>query len=191
MSLQLARRLSLITATQMFHREGLEMFWVLWYNGSSKKATSVSEQIARVRWRKYGVWITTTILTIHGFGLRGNSARSSTRKQWFQIKKYQKSLKNPYFTRLFAFGTSMPQVQNPVTPTKCKGTAKSRPFSFGPSGGDENLPRACCILNWLKKVICMLDTIGSGACGLAKAQRESSIGSESCHSDQNCRFDCF
>ena len=51
----IARRLSLITATQMFHREGLEMFWVLWYNGSSKKATSVSEQIARARWEK--IWV--------------------------------------------------------------------------------------------------------------------------------------
>ena len=50
----IARRLSLTTATQMFHREGLEMFWVLWYNGSSKKATSVSEQIARARWEK--IW---------------------------------------------------------------------------------------------------------------------------------------
>ena len=30
--------LSLITAVQIFHREGLEMFWVLWYNGSSKKS---------------------------------------------------------------------------------------------------------------------------------------------------------
>lgn len=36
----IARRLSLITAVQIFHREGLEMFAVLWYNGSSKKATS-------------------------------------------------------------------------------------------------------------------------------------------------------
>ena len=36
----IARRLSLITAVQIFHREGLEMFAVLWYNGSSKQATS-------------------------------------------------------------------------------------------------------------------------------------------------------
>lgn len=36
----IARRLYLITAVQIFHREGLEMFAVLWYNGSSKKATS-------------------------------------------------------------------------------------------------------------------------------------------------------
>ena len=33
----IARRLSLITAVQIFYREGLEMFAVLWYNGSSKK----------------------------------------------------------------------------------------------------------------------------------------------------------
>ena len=56
-----ARRLSLITAMQIFHREGLEMFVVLWYNGSSKKATSDwSLRLARGG-RNYGVWIPTTM----------------------------------------------------------------------------------------------------------------------------------
>ena len=98
---------------------GLEIFAVLWYNNSSKKATS--ERNLWFAWggRKYGVWIATTFLTIYGFGLRGNSARKSTRKQWFQIKKHQKSLKNPYFTRLLAFGTSMPSVRiRPLRPEK-------------------------------------------------------------------------
>ena len=50
------------------------MFVIIWYNGSSKKATSErSLRLARGG-RKYGVWITTTILTIYGSGLRGNSA---------------------------------------------------------------------------------------------------------------------
>ena len=69
-----ALRLSLITAVQIFHREGLEMFAVLWYNVDSKKATS-ERSLRLVRGgRKYGVWILTTILTIYGSGLRGNSA---------------------------------------------------------------------------------------------------------------------
>lgn len=56
-----ARQLSLITAMQIFHREGLEMFVVLWYNGSSKKATSNwSLRLARGG-RNYGVWIPTTM----------------------------------------------------------------------------------------------------------------------------------
>ena len=87
------------------------MFVIIWYNGSSKKATSErSLRLARGG-RKYGVWITTTILTIYGFGLRGNSARSSTRKHQIRTEKYQKSLKNPYFTRLLAFGSKFKQVR--------------------------------------------------------------------------------
>ena len=84
---------------------GLEIFAVLWYNSNSKKATS--ERNLWFAWggRKYGVWIATTFLTIYGFGLCGISVSKSTRKQWFQIQKYQKSLKTPYFTRLLAFGS--------------------------------------------------------------------------------------
>ena len=84
---------------------GLEIFAVLWYNSNSKKATS--ERNLWFAWGgiKYGVWIATTFLTIYGFGLCGISVNKSTRKQWFQIQKYQKSLKSPYFTRLLRFGT--------------------------------------------------------------------------------------
>ena len=83
---------------------GLEIFAALLYNSNSKKATS--ERNLWFAWggRKYGVWIATTFLTIYGFGLCGISVSKSTRKQWFQIQKYQKSLKSPYFTRLLRFG---------------------------------------------------------------------------------------
>ena len=96
---------------------GLEIFAVLWYNSNSKKATS--ERNLWFAWGgiKYGVWIATTFLTIYGFGLCGISVSKSTRKQWFQIQKYQKSLKSPYFTRLLRFGTSMPSVRiRPLRP---------------------------------------------------------------------------
>ena len=46
----IALRLSLITAVQIFHLEGLEMFAVLWYNGSSKKSHLGAELTARARW---------------------------------------------------------------------------------------------------------------------------------------------
>ena len=106
-----ARRYLWLQHRKYYTVRGLEMFMLLWYNGDSKKSTSErSLRLARGG-RKYGVWIPTTILTIYGSGLRGNSAWKSTRKQWFQIKKHQKTLKNPYFTRDFAFGTSMPQVR--------------------------------------------------------------------------------
>ena len=87
---------------------GLEIFAVLWYNSNSKKATS--ERNLWFAWGgiKYGVWIATTFLTIYGFGLCGISVNKSTRKQWFQIQKYQKSLKSPYFTRLLRFGSVWP-----------------------------------------------------------------------------------
>ena len=90
---------------------GLEIFAALWYNSNSKKATS--ERNLWFAWggRKYGVWIATTFLTIYGFGLCGISVSKSTRKQWFQIQKYQKSLKSPYFTRLLRFGSKFKQVR--------------------------------------------------------------------------------
>ena len=53
----------------------------------------------------------TTPLTIYRFGLRGHSASKSTRKQWFQTKKYRKSTKSPYFTGLLRFGTMRSQVR--------------------------------------------------------------------------------
>ena len=90
---------------------GLEIFAVLWYNSNSKKATS--ERNLWFAWGgiKYGVWIATTFLTIYGFGLGGISVNKSTRKQWFQIQKYQKSLKSSYFTRLLRFGSKFRQVR--------------------------------------------------------------------------------
>lgn len=106
-----ARRYLWLQHRKYYTVRGLEMFVILWYNGDNKKSTS--RRSLRLAWggRKYGVWITTTILTIYNFGLRGNSARKSTRKQGFRIEKHQKSLKNPYFTRLFAFGTKRSQVR--------------------------------------------------------------------------------
>ena len=100
-----ARRYLWLQHRKYYTVRGLEMFVILWYNGGNKKTTS--RRSLRLAWggRKYGVWIPTTILTIYGFGLRGNSARKSTLKQGFRIEKHHKSLKNPYFTRLFAFGT--------------------------------------------------------------------------------------
>ena len=87
------------------------MFMLLWYNGSSKKSTpGRSLRLARGG-RKYGVWITTTILTIYGFGLRGNSAYKSTRKHCFRTQKPPKALQSKEKIGIFAFGSRMPQVR--------------------------------------------------------------------------------
>ena len=106
-----ARRYLWLQHRKYYTVRRLEIFVILWYNGDNKKSTSGQSLRLLRGGEKYGIWTATTILTIYGSGLRGNSAWKSTRKQWFQIKKHQKSLKNPYFTRLFAFGTSMPQVR--------------------------------------------------------------------------------
>ena len=106
---------------------GLEMFMLLWYNGSSKKTTS--GRSLRLAWggRKYGVWIPTTPLTTYGFGLPGFSAAKSTRKQSIWTQKPRKSRKITQKIRFLAFGTSMPSVR--IRPLRPK---ISRKWGFSP-----------------------------------------------------------
>ena len=74
---------------------------------------------------------------------------------------------------------------NPVTPTKKgKGERELSLSLFDRSDGEENLLRACGTAIDLDTASIKLDTIGSGARTQSGARRESSIGSESCHSDQ-------
>lgn len=81
------------------------MFMLLWYNGSSKKATSErSLRLARGG-RKYGVWIPTTILTIYGFGLRGNYGLCGTQKHVFRTKKHRKALEMRQKIGISLFGS--------------------------------------------------------------------------------------
>ena len=89
----------------------LEIIAVLWYNSNSKKATS--ERNLWFAWggRKYGVWIATTVLTIYGSGLRGNSAKESTRKHRFRTRKPRKAPEIKEKIGINFFGTSMPSVR--------------------------------------------------------------------------------
>ena len=53
----------------------------------------------------------TTALTIYGFGLRGNSARKSTRKHCFRTRKPRIAPEIKQKIGMDFFGTSMPQVR--------------------------------------------------------------------------------
>ena len=97
----------------------LERSSLLCYNGYNKNPPR-AELLTHVRWRQVGVYdrhwaasncVLTTILTIYGFGLRGNYGFHSTKKHVFRTKKHEKARKMRQKTDAFAFGTSMPQVR--------------------------------------------------------------------------------
>lgn len=70
------------------------MFVILWYNDGNKKSTSGQSLRLSGGGEKYGIWTATTILTVYGFGLRGNSAYKSIRKHRFRTQKPEKPCKS-------------------------------------------------------------------------------------------------
>ena len=107
----------MITASQIFHRERLEMFVILWYNDGSKKATSGwSLRLVRGGDRSIGfrsdhnldhlqVWTTWELWTLWH------------EKARFSDEKARKSTQNEVKNRCFCVWDVDAAGSNPVTPT--------------------------------------------------------------------------
>ena len=76
----------------------------------------------------YGFEVLTTILTIYGFGLRGNSVEKSTRKHGFRTEKHGKARKMRQKTDAFAFGMRGSHVRVvSLRPFEAKALAEAMP----------------------------------------------------------------